>query len=484
MSFGESRRAAAAAAAAAAVLIAATAGCGGSSGGGGGGVEPADRAGATLAAGKPNVVVIMTDDQTVEDLAQMPRTRRLIAAKGVSFDNYLVSFPLCCPSRATYLTGQYAHNSGVISNNPDFGGGFPALDSRRALPVWLDDAGYRTASIGRYLNFYGVVDPEQVPPGWNDWVAPPGPSTYLMYDYTLNEDGRLVDYGDAPSDYQTDVLARKAVDFIAERAPKPRPFFLSITPLAPHDENDETVPSRFEGPRSAPRHAEALDGLRLEPKPNRDAGPVENGSYRRRGRSLIAVDELVDGVVAALRDAGELDRTYVLFTSDNGYLLGEHDLKGKITPYDETVRVPLLARGPGIEPGTTIDALAANIDLAPTIARIASAEPAVEVDGVSLLGAMRGSRELPPRDILLENLDRARVPKQPLYDGIRNRRWSYVEFDNGERQLYDMRADPFQLRNLAGRSSERGAERRLSRRLGQLRECAGESCRAAGRSGP
>lgn len=485
-----------AAAALAGVLL--LAGCDSDSGSGAGAESDAGEAEAERPglAKRPNVVVVVTDDQTLEDLGRMPRTRSLIGERGASFSDYYVSFPLCCPSRATYLTGRYAHNSGVLSNDPEFGGGYPALQNRHTLAVWLDDAGYETASVGRYLNFYGVVNPTDVPPGWDRWVAPPGPSTYLMYDYELNEDGEIVSYGDRPADYQTDVYARKAVEFIRGRAGERAPFFLSVTPLAPHDENDEKVPSRFEGPRPAPRHAGELGDLELPDDPafaERDVSDKPGlvagdgalsaadrrkavGSLRRRGRSLLAVDEMVDELVGALRETGELEETYLLFTSDNGYLVGEHGLDGKITPYDEVVRVPLLVRGPGIAAGTEVRTEAANVDLAPTIAELAGAEPTRSMDGRSLLPALRG-RAMPSRDVLLENLDEARVPKQPLYAGLRNRRYSYVEYEPRGRELYDMRADPDQLENMAERPDARPLVERLSRRLAGLRDCKGRSCR-------
>ncbi len=446
--------------------------------------------------GKPNVIVVMTDDQTLAEIAQMPQTRRLIGGQGVSFENYYVSFPLCCPSRATYLTGRYAHNSGVLSNRPETGGGYPSLQNRHTLAVWMDEAGYTTASVGRYLNFYGVEVPDQIPPGWDEWYTPPGPSTYVMYDYELNQNGELVSYGSDPDDYQTDVYADLAVDFVERQADEQRPFFLSVTPLAPHDENDEKVPSRFDGPRPAPRHADELNDLQLPRDPSRGERDVSDkpavvrgeeefgaadrridlGSYRRRGRSLLAVDEMVQRLVTTLTDTGQLERTWIMFTSDNGYLLGEHRLKGKITPYDEVVHLPLLIRGPGVKPGSSIEMEAANLDLAPTIADIGNAVPDRSIDGVSLLDVLRGGNQK-RRDILLENLDSGRVPDRPLYTGVINRDYSYVEYKPRGTELYDLRTDPDQLENLAGDPSVAAEQKRLAKRVRQLRDCKAASCR-------
>ncbi len=441
-----------------------------------------------------NVVVIMTDDQTVADLGVMRATERSLAGAGAQFQDSVVSFPLCCPSRATYLTGQYAHNHGVFSNSPEFEGGYGQLDGDETLGVWLQDAGYETAQVGRYLNFYGVLDPREVPPGWDEWAVPPGPSTYLMYDYDLNLNGELVSYGGSPADYQTDVYAELATGFIEDQQGSDRPFFLSITPLAPHDENDERVRSPFDGPRPAPRHRGALAGAELPSGPAFDEADVTDkpsaiaslprlsakerrealGSYRRRARSLLAVDELVSRVLAALRGSDQLDETYVIFTSDNGYLLGEHRLTGKIAPYEESIRVPLLVRGPGIAAGSRVDGMAANVDLAPTILEIANAGER-PVDGISLLPALLGEDELPPRQILLENLDRSRIPKQRLYEGLRGTRWSYFETDDGESELYDLRSDPGQLENLAGERRKGPLLDRLASELDRLRDCRGSA---------
>jgi N-acetylglucosamine-6-sulfatase len=445
---------------------------------------------------QPNLIVVMTDDQTLGELEVMSRTKRLLGERGATFEDAIVSFPLCCPSRATYLTGRYAHNHGVLSNSPDHDGGYERLDGNRTVAVWLQRAGYRTAQIGRYLNFYGVLDPTEVPPGWDEWAVTPGPSTYLMYDYDLNRNGEIEHYGERPRDYQTDVYARIATEFIRAEAAREEPFFLSLTPLAPHDENDEAVPSRFDGPRPAPRHRGRLVDLdpsfgpafdeadasdkppsirtlpRLSMKQRRDAV----GSYKRRARSLLAVDELMAKLVRTLRKTDQLDDTYVIFTSDNGFMFGEHRLKGKIAPYEGSLRVPLLARGPGIEPGTTIGGMAANVDLAPTLLDAAGSRRR-QLDGISLLPAMLGRRNLPDREILIENLDRSRVPKHRLYRGIRSTRWSYFQTPRGETELYDLQADPHQLENLAGTERARTDQRRLERSLRRLRDCAGDDCR-------
>ena len=185
---------------------------------GDGGVGPQA---ARAASGRANVVVLMTDDQTVGDLRGMARTRALIARRGVSFRRSYVSYPVCCPSRATYLSGQYPHNHGVLGLYPPTGG-YGRFDKRNSLPVWLARAGYHSAHIGKFLNGYGSDSPADVPPGWSEWYGAVDPTTYRMWGFTLNENGSRRTYGspffEDPRLYQTDVYHRKAVDFIERRA--------------------------------------------------------------------------------------------------------------------------------------------------------------------------------------------------------------------------------------------------------------------------
>jgi N-acetylglucosamine-6-sulfatase len=211
---------------------------------------------------RPNVVVLMTDDQTVADLEVMPTARRLLGERGVTFNNSYVSYPVCCPSRASFLSGQYAHNHGVLGLYPPRGG-YGRFDRWSCLPVWLREAGYATAHIGKYMNGYGSQVPDDVPPGWSEWYGAVDDSTYRMWGYTLNENGERHTYGspfdEDPNLYQTDVYRDKAVDFIERRAPSGRPFFLSVAFLAPHHESDAIRAGTGHLVRPAPRHAGTLD---------------------------------------------------------------------------------------------------------------------------------------------------------------------------------------------------------------------------------
>jgi hypothetical protein len=180
---------------------------------------------------RPNVVVLMTDDQTLESMRVMPGVRRMLAERGTTFSRSFVSFPLCCPSRATFMTGQYAHNHGVLGNRPPTGG-YGRLRRRETLPVWLDRAGYETMHVGKFLNRYGQdLGPYHVPPGWDEWQGSIDPSTYQYTGVTLNENGSLSSY---PGEYSTDLYAERAVELIEDAASEDEPFFLSVGFLAPH----------------------------------------------------------------------------------------------------------------------------------------------------------------------------------------------------------------------------------------------------------
>jgi N-acetylglucosamine-6-sulfatase len=362
----------------------------------GAGVAGSAGAGSTQAPARPNVLVIMTDDQTVESVRVMANVRALLAAQGTTFENSFASFPLCCPSRATFLTGQYAHNHAVMGNAAP-AGGYEKLDHTNTLPVWLQRAGYRTVHIGKYLNGYGRRSATEVPPGWTEWYGSVDPSTYQFYNYTLNENGRTVRYGADPASYQADVYTRKAVDAVRRLAPG-GPFFLNVAYLAPHSggprESDD--PANLATPVPAPRHRNrfAAEPLPVTPAfneadvsdkprgirnrsvigPGRVAAITEE--YRQRLESLLAVDEGVAEVVAALRATGELDNTLIVFTSDNGFFHGEHRVRtGKVLHYEPSTRVPLILRGPGIPRAAVRRQLVANIDLAPTIVSAARAAP-------------------------------------------------------------------------------------------------------------
>jgi N-acetylglucosamine-6-sulfatase len=439
---------------------------------------------------RPNVVMIMTDDQTVESMRVMPNVKSLLADRGVTFDNSFVSYSLCCPSRATYLTGQYAHNHGVWGNSAP-NGGYYKLDSTNTLPVWLQRAGYQTIHIGKYLNGYGTRNAREVPPGWGLWYGSVDPTTYRFYNYTLNENGNTVNYGTGVANYQTDVYARKAVDLIARQAADPRPFFLSVAFLAPHSgaPRDPDDPAGQPTPSPAPRHRNVF---RTQPLPTPASfneadvsdkpAAIRNRplltttrisrireNYQQRLESLLAVDEAVAQIVAQLAAIGKLDQTYIIFTSDNGFMHGEHRVpQGKVVLYEPSIRVPLIIRGPNIPAGKHRSQFVENIDLAPTIVDAADVQPGRRMDGTSVLPFAKDSILHSGRDLLLET---------PTYAAIRSPNWLYAEHVTGEKELYKLASDPGQLNSLHNDLGLAATRTNLAARLARLRGCSGVACR-------
>jgi N-acetylglucosamine-6-sulfatase len=463
---------------------------------------------------RPNIVVIMDDDQSAEQQRFLPKTNAAIGGSGVTFDNSFVNYSLCCPSRSTFLTGQYAHNHGVRTNQPPSGGYSklaPTLNN--SLPAWLQGAGYYTGHIGKFLNGYGTTSPDtEVPAGWNEWYGsldePDGSTggTYTAYGYTLNENGQLVHYGSTPDavdppTYQTDVYSQKAADFIRRSAPSRRPFFLSVAPRDPHlefapcacgDDNPRAAP-RYEGALasvSAPRNPD-FNEADVSDKPSniRDLAPLTpeqiqavDSRYRAHAEALLGVDDLVQNVVSTLGAAGELKNTVLIYTSDNGFFFGEHRVpRGKVRLYEPSIRVPLLIRAPGMPKGVHRSQPVSNVDLAPTILGFARARPGRVQDGISLIPLMQSRLDWPGRGLDLEtyfNADSAEDPEDPPlnYVGVRTDRYLYAEYGGGEQELYDLRNDPFELQNAAGIPAYSSVKASLQRLLGGLKGCAGRSC--------
>jgi N-acetylglucosamine-6-sulfatase len=400
---------------------------------------------------RPNIVLIVTDDQRWDTLEAMPSVQRLLVDHGMTFTNAFATTPSCCPSRASLLTGQYSHHTGVldgsVGNAP---GGAPAFDDVSSLATWLDDAGYRTGLVGKYLNDYDELPAGYVPPGWDEWfaIAQPGPQI-RYYDYELNENGNIVNYGDAPSEYSTSVLQEKAVGFVEGADP----FFLYLAPIAPHPPSTP-----------APADADASVDLAWDPPPSFNEADVSDkpgggrpafsaqeiaaarSKHLQMLRSLLAVDRAVQAVVDAVEAAGRMKDTYFVFTSDNGFLLGEHRLFGKVWPYEESIRVPLVIRTPDSDVPRSSDELVLNIDLAGTIADVAGVRPGLRQDGLSLVPLLAGRKTSWRSGFEVEFLGYA--PGVPPYEGVRTRRHLYVEYRNGARELYDLRRDPDELRNL------------------------------------
>lgn len=410
----------------------------------------------------PNIVFIMTDDQALSDLAQMPYTNG--RSDWLRFSNAFVNHALCCPSRASILRGQYSHHTGVDTN-----GNGKNLNESASYPVWLTNAGYENALYGKYLNNYPFAGEPKVPPGWSSWAAIAGPPS--AYNYTLHEPPNDVAYGSAPEDYLTDVLREKALDFLAVAQ---QPFFLSLHPHAPH------YPST-----PAPRHDGLYDGFPITHGPNFNEADVSDKpawvralakknvaemDARRRNayESLRAVDEAVQAVFDALTERGILDQTIVIFTSDNGRVLGEHRFNGKQCPYEECIRVPLLIRVPGI-PGRTIPQFTSNVDFAPTFAAWAGTS-APGVDGASLVPLINGNTAGWRDRVLIRN-KKINGSSVPSFWGIRrNDQYVYVEYDSGERELYDLATDPYELQNVASSPAYALIRAELASQLSTLKQ--------------
>ncbi len=473
---------------------------------------------------RPNLIVVMVDDvdeltlAAAEERGWMPHLAAL-RARGTSFSRSFTSLSLCCPSRATFLTGLYPHNTKVFDNKaPD--GGVDGFDDSSTIATWLEAAGYRTGYIGKYLNGYGrertshpASQPTYVPPGWSDWQGLVDPSTYRMYDFTINDDGVLVEHGGpageaggSDTNYQTDVLADRAVRFIEEGRGRVTPFLLLVNPMAAHLEGtDDDVDNG--APRPAPRHewvlrsdvalpdlpnlGEELDDIASKPDVVRAQRPLGAGGrarmdeqLRHRVGSLLAVDDLVGRVVEAARAAGVLDDTVLVFTSDNGWLYGQHRLFQKRYPYEESIRIPLvIADYRRAAAARSSDALVVNTDLAPTLAELAGVTPALAVDGRSLVPLLGAGGEA-PRGWRRRFLVRGPAPSRVQFVGVRTSSGDavadslYVRYEDRCRtictELYRLADDPYQLRNRALVPSAALAE--LTAWTDALDGCGGGSC--------
>ena len=448
----------------------------------------------------PDIIVINVDDMRQSDYRALSRTTAALGGQGVSFPNYFMTTPLCGPSRSTLFRGQYAHNHGVLTNSGQ-NGGWPAFhdsgDDQDTIATWLRGAtpSYRTAHIGKYLNGYQAKR-GRVAPGWSDWFVP---TPVAFYDYTLNANGSPEPHGSARRDYLTDVLAEKARTVIAT-TPATTPLFLYFAPKAPHG---PAIPARRHIGAFANQPLDQGDSFNeadLSDKPAylqrplltaEDIAKLEQ-TNRDRLESLLAVDEAVADIVDALQQAGRLERAYLFFVTDNGFLLGQHRRTAKQVPYEEAIRMAMLARGPGIAAGSTNSAMVANIDLAPTIAELAGVATPGFVDGRSfapILGGAISSRQA----ILIEGFSGAEtdpeevaaarvLPGQqgaPTYQAIRTADRLYVEYRTAERELYDLIVDPDELESRHDDPAYAAEAQRLSAWLAALEACSGPACRTA-----
>jgi arylsulfatase A-like enzyme len=472
----------------------------------------------------PNIVFILADDLDERLFEQQSAIQTLLTEKGARFENHFVSLPLCCPSRVTTLRGQYAHNTGVYVNAaPD--GGFAKVNrdglEGSTIATWLKTAGYRTALIGKYLNGYpGIDETNYVPPGWHWWISANGGHPYRGYDYSLNENGRTVAYGYAPQDYLVDVISRKSIDFIKSTvsAHPDDPFFLYVNPYVPH--LPATPPPRYVAlrfrdllaPRTASFNEEDVSDKPAWVQAKAPLGDAEialiDTLSRNRRRSMLAVEDLVQRLVLTLTALDQVENTYVFFASDNGFHQGQHRLaSGKGTAYEEDIRVPLVVRGPGVPAGRVVHEITGNVDYAPTFAAIAGITPPSFVDGRSLLPLLTGETSPVWRKVLLLEHKGFRKALLPVADGLSEPEdphdvqaaatggmpgfaglrtsgsLTYVEYETGECELYDLTADPDQLNNICAHADP-GLKTKLSKWLDSLRHAAGDTLREVEQTPP
>ncbi|MBI3485384.1 sulfatase [Candidatus Daviesbacteria bacterium] len=468
---------------------------------------------AATTSSKPNIIVIMTDDQTMDSMSKMPLTNKLIGGAGATFANSFVANSLCCPSRATFLTGQYSHNNHVFSNKGTDGGYSALTDNSNVLPIWLQVAGYTTFHVGKYLNGYGKVtgpapaDPASVPSGWTEEAVGWQDSIYSYYNYTLNEYSpgvapHLVTYGSDNNEYQINVETTKSLDFINRHANDSNPYFMWICYFAPHGDSNAgkvvaanqdlhtfdneplpTPPSFNEADVSdKPAYIQNLNnGQRFSQSDINDI----TTNYRNRLDALQSVDRGVQAIVTTLQLNHQMDNTVVIFTSDNGFFHGEHrKSEGKVLAYEPSIRVPLLIRGPGY-PVQTISRPAVNIDLAATIVDIAGAKAGRTFDGLSLVPLLKNQPVSSWRsDFLIESDD---SDPGHIFTGVRSEDHKYVEWVDTvgkitDTEYYNLNTDPDELCNMtySGKKECRNVDivnlYPARTRLHQLQTCKGESC--------
>jgi arylsulfatase A-like enzyme len=412
---------------------------------------------AEAATTQPNIVVVMVDDMEARMVDDLPRLRVLLPERGLSFTSFYTQ-PVCCPARASFLRAQYPHNTGVLKNGPP-NGGYGAFrnggNEASTIATWLQDAGYRTALIGKYLNDYEKTR-RRVPLGWDRWFVHAGGGKYTSY--TISDQGKVRHYGKKKPkarQYQTDVLSRQAAAFINDTADD-TPLFLFLSPAAPHEpatpakRHKNASVARNQAPRT-PSFNEADMSDKSRVWRNRDVISGKrikeiDSFYVKRLRSMFAVEDMVADVLETLESTNRLDNTYLFFLSDNGHHQGEHRIpEKKQTPFEEVIQSPLFVLGPGVPAGAETDARASIVDLGPTFAELAGITAPDFVDGRSLVPFLAGGSASGWRQAVIAELE----------DGagggfvvLRSGPHAYVEYVSGAVELYDLDADPYQLDNI------------------------------------
>jgi N-acetylglucosamine-6-sulfatase len=452
---------------------------------------------------RPNIIFVLADDLAWNLVQYMPHVLAM-QHDGATFANYFVTDSLCCPSRSSIFTGRFPHNTGIFRNTGK-DGGYLAFRNRgheqATFATALSAAGYRTAMFGKYLNGYL---PAQHPPapGWSTWAV--AGNGYAGFRYSLNQDGRVVPYGNKPADYLTDVVSGLAVRFIKQS--NGQPFFMEIATFAPHAPYTP-----------APRDAAALPGVHAPRPPAFNAAPDAEAArwlsahpqlsdadiaridtdFRKRAQSVLAIDAMIGDLQAAVVAIGAQDHTYFVFSSDNGYHMGEHRLMpGKMTAFDTDIHVPLIVTGPGIPAGLTRDEIVENIDLCSTFTELGGVSAPANVDGHSLVSLLHGQPVTQWRTLaLVEHRGPHQDPMDPdappprsgnptTYEAIRSQTSVYIEYADGEREYHDHVTDAQELHNSYS-SLSAVDQSSLGATLAAMKRCHGDaSCWQAARPPP
>lgn len=410
----------------------------------------------------PNVIVIVTDDQR-GGIEVMPQTERRFVDEGRNYPNALVTTPLCCPARASIMTGRYVHNHGVLSNGED---DWADLDHEQTIQHHLDQAGYHTALFGKFLNHWPI---QSRPPGFDEWALLPDVTGRLGYygsEWNVNGDIRRIHR------YSTDYLADKASAFInARESADDEPWYMYIATGAAH-RSFVAEPDYADAPVPRWRGNPAVFEKDRSDKPSyvrNSHHTFEEGRLVRKKqfRTLMSVDDMVGRVLSTTESLGE--DTLTIYISDSGYMWGEHGLANKQVPYEESVAIPMWLRWPDNVPESSDERIAANIDVAPTIA--AAAGITMDTDGRDLLDSSWARDRL-----LLEYFGDDNAPSIPLWSSTWTPDGQYIEYYSAsgnviDREYYDLIADPWQLRNVGS-----PPDTTWRTRLTTDRQCSGTTC--------
>lgn len=438
---------------------------------------------------RKNVLLILTDDQEPQSIFKMPKTVSRMIDGGTRFKFGQVTTPQCGPSRCSLFTGKYVHNHGCKDNTTK-GGTWDQFRRHEAdcLPVWLETSGVTTAFFGKYMNGYGANGrtaktelTRYVPPGWNRWIGWQGEYNQFGDYYKVNDDGKIKTF-DRRKLHDTDYLSQKAEKFIRNRQGTPAPWFCMVSLNAPHSPSfnarrHDGMFSQAEMPRPPSfnelnvsdkpawiRARDRLDGLGV-----REA----QKKWRQRLRALQSVDGLVAKLHRALSETGQLSNTYIVFASDNGYMLWRHRVYSKGAPYRESMGVPFLVRGPGVQAGRVDTSLVANIDLAPTIAEWTGSR-IPKVDGHSFAPLFTDASYTHRKQLLVE------FYSSHPYSGVRTTdNHLYVEYENGDKEYYELSHDPYEINSEHEKPKNREEIANLKAKLDALKSCAEDTCRIA-----